>query len=154
MTIESDYVDFCNEVHGLEKRAEGYLAQLSEENLLQLRGFVRTEEKAAKGEISRGYTFLTAMLDAEIKDRQFVPSGAFRDAVFTFIADAERANEQLASSLAKLSDVEWVRARPALENWIERGCSEATAYRKVLEMADYERARLAEEHSTPFEMPF
>jgi len=56
---EQDYVDFCNQASALAKRAEALFADLSDDHVLQLNGFVRSELACAPGgTIAPGYDFL------------------------------------------------------------------------------------------------
>lgn len=152
--IEQDYVDFCNEVYGLTSRAEGYLAKLSEEDLRQMQGLVRSEMGASSGAVAPGYNFLMAMLDAEIVDRETHPSREFRDAMIAYVSATVQARDDLATDLAKLPGPEWHRARNALTNWIDRGCTKAPAYRRVVEIVDCERSNAGEAQAQPLEVPF
>jgi hypothetical protein len=64
---------------------------------------------------------------------------AFENAVMTFVAAKTDAVDDLATALMALPDDDWQRSRAALVNWIDRGCREAPAYRRVVEMVDYQR---------------
>lgn len=64
---------------------------------------------------------------------------AFEDAVMTFVAGKTNAVDDLAKALMELTDDDWQMSRVALVNWIDRGCREAPAYRRVVEMVDYHR---------------
>lgn len=152
--IEQDYVDFCNEASDLERRAEGYLARLSEEGLRQLRGFVRSETEASRGKLLDGYTFLLAMMDAEIDERVRNPSKVFEDAILTYSSDVSKAGDRLVSTLMHMSDADWDRSAQIIQSWIERGCEEASTYSRVIEMVVYERGRIAAAHASPLDIPF
>lgn len=152
--VEQDYDDFCNEAHDLEASVEAFFANLSEDQLDQLSGFVRSEIDASKGRLRPGYSFLAAMLGEEVAHRKRVSSKAFERAILTFTSELVDASDHLISALTKMPDEEWSRASEIICTWIERGCANADAYGRVLERVIHERGRLAAANATRLEIPF
>lgn len=67
---ENDYVTFCNFAFGLRKSAEAFCADLGEEQVRQLHGFVQNEIAAtAAGQVEPAYDFLAAILAEDVASR-------------------------------------------------------------------------------------
>ena len=68
--IEQDYVDFSNFAFDLRRRAEAFFAEMDDEHINQLGGFVRNEIAASPGGVVEpAYDFLAAILAEEVAER-------------------------------------------------------------------------------------
>ncbi len=67
---EDDYTDFSNFAYALRKHAQAFFAQMGDEQVYQLAGFVRNElATCPKGRLEPAYDFLAAILSEEVAER-------------------------------------------------------------------------------------